>query len=55
MKANVRKDGIALDTLMWDPVNDPPGDVPAGKPLLIRVIDYDKKHFAISNYFTLTN
>jgi hypothetical protein len=55
MKANVRKDGIALDTLDWDPVNDTPGSVPAGKPLLFRVIDYNKKHFAVSAYFTLTN
>lgn len=55
MKANVRKEGVALDTLDWDPVNDTPGSVPAGKPLLIRVIDYGKKQFAISAYFTLTN
>lgn len=55
MKANVRKDGVALDTLDWDPVNDTPGSVPAGKALLFRVIDYNKKHFAISAYFTLTN
>lgn len=55
MKANVRKEGVALDTLIWDPVNDSPGDVSAGKPLLIRVIDYDKKYFAISKYFTLVN
>lgn len=55
MKANVRKEGVALDTLDWDPVNDTPGSVPAGKPLLFRVIDYNKKHFAISAYFTLTN
>ena len=55
MKANVRKDGVALDTLDWDPVNDTPGSVPLGKPLLFRVIDYNKKHFTISAYFTLTN
>ena len=61
MHANVRKDpttlpnGIGLDTLDWDAVNDSPGDVPAGKALLFRVIDYDKKHFVISAYFTLTN
>ncbi len=61
MHANVRKDpatlpnGIGLDTLDWDAVNDGPGDVPAGKPLLFRVIDYDKKHFVISAYFTLAN
>jgi hypothetical protein len=55
MHANVKKDGIALDTLIWDPVNDAPGSVPAGKPLLFRVIDYGKKNFAISAYFTLTN
>lgn len=55
MFANVRKEGVALDTLDWDPVNDPPGDVAAGQPLQVRVIDYDKKHYVISATFRLTN
>jgi hypothetical protein len=53
--SKVRKEGIAQDTLEWDPINDLPGDVPVGKPVKIRVIDYNKTHFAISKDFTFTN
>jgi hypothetical protein len=53
--SKVRKEGIEKDTLEWDPINDLPGDVPVGKPVKIRVIDYNKTHFAISKDFTFTN
>jgi hypothetical protein len=53
--SKVRKEGTALDTLEWDPINDLPGDVPVGKPVKIRVIDYNKTHFAISKDFVFTN
>jgi hypothetical protein len=55
MKSLPRKEGVALDTLNWDPIADSPGDVEPGKPVLIRVIDYNKQHFTISKYFTFTN
>jgi hypothetical protein len=55
IKSLPRKEGIALDTLVWDPLFDPPGEIPLGKPVLIRIIDYDKAYFTISKYFTFTN
>lgn len=55
MISRVRKEGVALDTLTWDPVGDSPGDVPVGRPVDIRVIDYNKAHFAISKAITFTN
>ena len=55
MKSQPPKVGIALDTLTWDPIVDSPGDVEPNKPVLIRVIDYNKLHFTISKPFTFTN
>jgi hypothetical protein len=55
MISRVRKEGVALDTLTWDPVGDPPGDVPVGRPVNVRVIDYNKAHFTISKGLTFTN
>jgi hypothetical protein len=46
----VRKEGNQKDTLDWLPNEAIPGEIQPGRGVMLRVIDYGKKYFAISGY-----
>jgi hypothetical protein len=52
LKSQVRKEGIAKDTLKWCFQDELPGVVPAGSKVAFKVLDYDKKYQAISPFVT---